>query len=59
MIIKSSWENKYSKEQIDWKANGEKRVNKMMEEMKQKQDSLRQQYIQTDEHNRSVFPFGK
>lgn len=46
------------KKEIDWKANGDERIRKMMENMRQRQDSLRQEYNKMDEYNRTIFPLG-
>lgn len=58
MQVKGNWTNKYSKEEIDWKANGEERIKKMMENLRKEQDSLRQEYNKMDEYNRTIFPLG-
>lgn len=58
MKVKGNWSNKYSKEDIDWKANGDERIKKMMENTRKEQDSLRQEYDRMDEYNRTIFPFG-
>lgn len=58
MKVKGNWENKYSTDQIDWKANGDERIKKMMENMQQKNDSIMREYNKMDDYNRTTFPFG-
>ncbi|MDR2237203.1 MAG: hypothetical protein LBE92_13865 [Chryseobacterium sp.] len=45
MKIKGSWSNKYSKEQIDWKVNSIKRLEKAMKNMKDKMYEERLKWI--------------
>jgi hypothetical protein len=58
MRVKGNWTNSYNKSKIDWMANGDERIKKMMENMKQKQDSIIKEYNKTDDYNRATFPFG-
>lgn len=57
MEIKGNWNNTYTKEQIDWKANSEKKIKEAMEkinnQMKNKNDSLRRKMDEIDFNNRN------
>ncbi|MDF2834139.1 MAG: hypothetical protein K0Q82_3245 [Chryseobacterium indoltheticum] len=39
-------------------ANGDEKIKKMMENMKQKQDSIIREYNKIDDYNKTTFPFG-
>ena len=58
MRIKADWNNDYTKDQIDWKANSDKRMKELMEKMQQRQDSLRNEWNKADEWNRNTPLFG-
>jgi len=52
MKIKGDWNNNFTKDQIEWKANSEKEIKKMMDKMNKKNDSLQQKMNEIDFNNR-------
>ena len=45
MKINGSWSNQYSRKDIEWKTDGDERIQEMMEKWKEKQEQDRLKWI--------------
>lgn len=54
MRIKADWHNEYTKEKVDWMANGDKYFRSTMDNIKQQQNSLNNELEKADQWNRNT-----